>query len=205
MGSNVVEQTGSRQFCSECGRPYAPEDLVRFGAAVVCAECKPGYVQRMREGALPGSGVRYAGFWRRFLAVFIDGIILDIVILPMTFMMGANVFYPQQMGGDNPLSNAGLAMWQSFWRWSTLFGFVLQFAYYVYFISQKGATLGKMVMGVKVITATGQPVSVPRAIGRFFAQQLSWLILCIGYIMAAFDDQKRALHDHICNTRVIRD
>ena len=62
-----------------------------------------------------------------------------------------------------------------------------------------------MLMGVKVVTATGGPISVGRAFARYFAQILSGLILCIGFIMAAFDDQKRALHDHICSTRVIRD
>jgi uncharacterized RDD family membrane protein YckC len=40
-------------------------------------------------------------------------------------------------------------------------------------------------------------------VGRYFAQWISAIILAIGYIMAAFDDQKRALHDRICETRVI--
>jgi uncharacterized RDD family membrane protein YckC len=61
-----------------------------------------------------------------------------------------------------------------------------------------------MVLGLKVVTANGGLISVGRAFGRYFAQILSGLILGIGYIMAAFDEQKRALHDHICGTRVIR-
>ena len=42
-----------------------------------------------------------------------------------------------------------------------------------------------------------------RAVGRYFAQWLSAFILYIGYIIAGFDSEKRALHDHICDTRVI--
>ena len=42
-----------------------------------------------------------------------------------------------------------------------------------------------------------------RALGRYFAKILSAAICGIGYIMAAFDEEKRALHDRICNTRVI--
>jgi len=38
---------------------------------------------------------------------------------------------------------------------------------------------------------------------RFFATMLSQLTLYIGYIIAAFDDEKRSLHDHICDTRVV--
>ena len=67
--------------------------------------------------------------------------------------------------------------------------------------NQCGA-FGKMAVGIKVTTPEGQPISYLRAFGRAWAEQLSGLICNIGYIIAAFDDQKRALHDHICNTRV---
>ena len=50
----------------------------------------------------------------------------------------------------------------------------------------------------------GGPIGLGRAFGRYFAKILSGLILMIGYIMAAFDSEKRALHDMICDTRVIR-
>ena len=50
----------------------------------------------------------------------------------------------------------------------------------------------------------GSPVSYLRALGRYFGKLLSYLICSIGFIIAAFDDEKRGLHDHICSTRVIR-
>jgi uncharacterized RDD family membrane protein YckC len=40
-------------------------------------------------------------------------------------------------------------------------------------------------------------------LGRHFAKILSGIILYIGYLMAFWDDEKRALHDRICSTRVI--
>jgi uncharacterized RDD family membrane protein YckC len=199
MAASATEQLGPRQFCSECGRAFAPEDLARFGAVAVCSDCKPNYVQRLREGAALSSGVVYGGFWRRFAAILVDGILVNIFALPLR--MGLTMF------GIN--SGFGVAapgrLFQAMFGLSALIGMAVQMIYYVYFISQKGATLGKMLLGVKVVTATGGPISVGRAIGRYFAQTLSGLILGIGFIMAAFDDQKRALHDHICSTRVIRD
>lgn len=42
------------------------------------------------------------------------------------------------------------------------------------------------------------------ALGRYFAEIVSAMPLNIGYIMAAFDDEKRSLHDHLCTTRVIK-
>jgi uncharacterized RDD family membrane protein YckC len=61
-----------------------------------------------------------------------------------------------------------------------------------------------MVCGLKVVRSGGEKVSYGRAFGRYWATFVSGMILAIGYIMAAFDSQKRALHDRICDTRVIR-
>jgi uncharacterized RDD family membrane protein YckC len=199
MGTSAPEQLSSREFCSECGRPYSQEDLARFGNVAVCAECKPNYVQRMREGlAAPTTGVQYGGFWRRFAAVLVDGILISIFALPIK--MALAVFGVNSAFGPD---RAGLVA--AFFGLSALINSGLFLLYYTYFLSQKGATLGKMLLGLKVVTSAGGPISVGRAIGRYFAQNLSFLILGIGYLMAAFDDQKRALHDYICDTRVIRD
>lgn len=76
--------------------------------------------------------------------------------------------------------------------------------YTIFFNGRYGATPGKMACKLRVVTADGQPIGYGRATGRFFAEILSGIICNIGYIIAAFDDQKRSLHDHICSTRVIR-
>ena len=80
----------------------------------------------------------------------------------------------------------------------------LNAAYYGLMVSKYGATLGKMAVGLKVINEDRSPVSLGRAIGRFFAELLSGMTCYIGYIMIAFDSEKRSLHDHICSTRVIK-
>jgi uncharacterized RDD family membrane protein YckC len=54
-----------------------------------------------------------------------------------------------------------------------------------------------------VTRADGGPISAGLAVGRFFAKILSSLTLCIGFLIAAFDREKRSLHDHICGTRVV--
>jgi uncharacterized RDD family membrane protein YckC len=41
------------------------------------------------------------------------------------------------------------------------------------------------------------------AVGRYFAHMLSAFTLYIGYMMAGWDEEKRALHDRICDTRVV--
>ncbi|NIO10221.1 MAG: hypothetical protein GTO40_20335 [Deltaproteobacteria bacterium] len=61
-----------------------------------------------------------------------------------------------------------------------------------------------MACHLKVITADGGKISYGRACGRHFSEYLSALTLCIGYLMSAFDEKKRALHDRVCNTLVVR-
>jgi len=60
-----------------------------------------------------------------------------------------------------------------------------------------------MLCKVKVIMADGSKPTYLRAFGRFWAELLSGMICYVGYIIAAFDGEKRSLHDHICSTRVI--
>jgi uncharacterized RDD family membrane protein YckC len=61
-----------------------------------------------------------------------------------------------------------------------------------------------MACRLKVVTPEGNPISYGRALGRALASILSGMICAIGYIMAAFDEEKRSLHDRICNTRVVK-
>ncbi|MEZ5326505.1 MAG: RDD family protein [Verrucomicrobiales bacterium] len=66
------------------------------------------------------------------------------------------------------------------------------------------AILGKIALSLKVITTDGPRLTYGRCVARFFAEWLSSIILGIGYIIAAFDEEKRTLHDHICATRVVK-
>jgi len=72
------------------------------------------------------------------------------------------------------------------------------------FVAKMGSTPGKMAFGMRVVRPDGSRVGMARAFGRYFAKLLSALILGIGYIVAAFDSEKRALHDMICDTRVVK-
>jgi uncharacterized RDD family membrane protein YckC len=66
------------------------------------------------------------------------------------------------------------------------------------------ATLGKKTLGLKVVGLDGERISFAKATGRYFSKIISALILLIGYIMAGFDSKKRALHDIIASTYVIK-
>ena len=85
------------------------------------------------------------------------------------------------------------------------FGLIaVQIGYQTFFVGKFGATPGKMACGLKIVRSDGSPISYGRAAGRAFGELLSAWTCYIGYLMVCFDSQKRALHDHMCDTRVVR-
>jgi uncharacterized RDD family membrane protein YckC len=167
-----------------------------------------GYAPAMGypQGAMGGQ-TQYGGFWIRFLARVIDGILLFVVgmiiRLPLTFMMGG-IGVGLSRSQDPAAALAALPALFGVIGLSILINIVVGFLYEVYFLSSRGATPGKMALGLRVIRADGGPITMNLAVGRYFAYILSNFTFFIGFIIAGFDEEKRALHDRICNTRVIK-
>src|SRR5580704_5698921 len=180
------------QYCSECGRPWPLDELAHFADRLICANCKNAYAQKLREGVAAESTFVYAGFWIRFVAVLIDGVILYVAGMVVQLPLAGLLRSSQT---DVMLLGAGIAY---------LIEMAIGATYEGVFVSRFAATPGKMALNLKVVRADGSPVSLGRAFGRYFAKVLSGLILCIGFIMAGFDSQKRGLHDMLCDTRVIK-
>jgi hypothetical protein len=59
-----------------------------------------------------------------------------------------------------------------------------------------------MIFHLKVTDLNGQRISFGRVTGRYFGKIISTLILYIGFLMVAWDDKKRALHDQMAETLV---
>ena len=193
-GPNHAVVSGAQAVCSECRQVFAEEEMIRFNDAMVCAGCKPVFVQKIKEGVSVAGALDYAGFWIRLGAVAIDGFIIwiftMIVFIPLGFLMPTS--------SDNPFAAL------SFMPVIMLLQYAIPAAYDTWFVGKYGATPGKMACKIKIVVADGTPVSYARALGRHFAKWLSSIILGIGFIMAAFDDERRTLHDRICETRVVR-
>ena len=186
---------GALPRCSECGNVFPADELVQIGSGSVCAACKPIAVQKLKEGVIMPKGFRYAGFWIRFAAWFVDFIILWVFQVVFSLISAIFIHTPPAGEKPNPFSAVSVVL--------MIISFGVQAGYYIWFVGKYGGTPGKMACGLRIVRADGEPVSFGRATGRYFSQMLSGMILVIGYIMAAFDDQKRALHDRICDTRVI--
>lgn len=185
--------------CTECRQVHPASLLLQLRGHTVCYRCKPAFVQKLRENLIqPLSSVRYAGFWIRTGAKILDGIFMTVVQMCFGFICTIFLF-SSMMRSDLP-NPAAYLMYQLILIGT---GYVFQAAYNTFFTGRFGGSPGKLILGLRVITADGGRVGYLRALGRHFAEMVSGIILYVGYLMVISDEERRALHDRICGTRVI--
>ena len=198
MASNAPG-TPTSAFCSKCGATVWSTDAY-------CPNCASPQTHSGASFAAPPVGFaqpaarRYAGFWIRFVAIFIDGILINIVTGPVWMLSG--VF----MGGFHPDMDtpAALAPFFSVIGLAVVIYFAANWLYEALMTSSsKQATVGKMVCGLIVTDTQGRRLSFAHATGRHFAKYVSSLTFLLGYVMAGFTERKQALHDFIAGTYVM--
>jgi uncharacterized RDD family membrane protein YckC len=189
----------------------APPPLPEFADATSGAG-EPAYRRPMRLEAeeaeeKPGVPV-YAGFGRRFGAYLVDFLIWWFVWQLLVGIVGT-VYFPEAMaiaqhGAGYQPKPEELGMLLKFLGAVALIGMAWSVAYDALFILRFSATPGKLIFGLRIVQANNQPLGFGRIVGRCLAKGLVGFTLGIGYLVVAFDDQKRGLHDYLCNTRVIK-
>ena len=173
------------KYCKSCGKEAENE-------VEMCNQCNGLIFVNIPVKKENIGELVYAGFWIRALALIIDDFICIglycIIILPLGF------------GGV--LDKINYEMIQIL-GYSLII--VIYIFYYTFFVGKYGGTLGKRILGLRIIsTSTNEKISYGLAFGRLLASKLSGIILFIGYIVVAFDKEKASWHDSLCGTRVIR-
>lgn len=139
-----------------------------------------------------------AGFWWRFLALVIDTIILRFVSFIITFLSIVDLSTNTYNWSSDGFSIAKVSAAFSF-------SIIFQWLYYALFESSAyQGTIGKKILGIKVIDMNGNRISFVKASVRYFSKLLSALIIGIGFLMAGFTVRKQALHDFIADTLVVK-
>lgn len=145
----------------------------------------------------PDNEIIYAGFWVRATAFIIDSLIV----------------FGCSMVLRLPLALIGFVLPEGFLTKGIIFQFtiqdillyILEVAYFVIMTYNTGTTVGKRLLNLRIISCENHDklsiidVIYRESIGRF----LSGLLMGMGYILAGIDKEKRALHDVLCDTRVI--
>jgi len=154
--------------------------------------------------------VRYAGFWVRFVASFLDTLFLALpVAIVIYFLSDGNWFdfsqYQQNMqmamsGNIKALENQP----QMSMKWELLFEFAILFITIIFWKKFKGATPGKKYVKIKIVDAkTHKDINNQQAITRSIGYIVSTIPLLAGFIMVGFRKDKRGLHDLLADTVVI--
>lgn len=136
------------------------------------------------------STAKYAGFWIRAVAIYLDGLILAIPSQLLVFIL---------MRMMNIENGSGVAV-----LFSIVLSGILSILYFTLLTYTRGATFGKSLCGLTVMTDTFQKPSfgivfLRETVGRF----LSIVTLYIGYCLAGWTKKKQTLHDKVAHTVVV--
>jgi uncharacterized RDD family membrane protein YckC len=151
---------------------------------------------------------KYAGFWWRFLAILIDGLILGvvkwIVITPILAAVGFGAFKAASSGQMDETAAVGMfAAFAGAMAMVWVFTIVAGWLYFSLMESSKfQGTIGKLALGIIVTDMEGNKITFGRATGRYFGKFVSMIILYVGFMMAGFTEKKQGLHDILASTLV---
>lgn len=145
--------------------------------------------------------IRPGGVFRRAVAMLIDWGIVSLLYGGFLALGAWGASLGARAGGARflstdlaeTLSGAFVPLWLA-----------LAWVYIGWFTRHGGQTPGKMLCGIRIVSADGREPSWTQAVLRPAGYLLSWLPLGLGFVMAAFPPSKRALHDRLTQTRVIR-
>lgn len=140
-----------------------------------------------------------AGFWLRFFAALLDGLIIPLIF---SIPIGIFVLVVFSAGTENSLSAAGGVFTLVFFCLIGIAGFLFPPACES---SRLRGTPGKWLLGIAVENMAGGRTSFFTALLRNLAKIISGIILGIGFLMAAFTREKQALHDILSSCYVTKD
>lgn len=139
----------------------------------------------------PNDSIYYAGFWIRWVANFIDGFVIGIgnqIIITISSLLLYALGLP-----DVAIFVASITL-----------SFAITFIYFVWLTYTKGATLGKMAVGIKVISVDNNRLTLGKVVMReIVGKILSTITLFVGYLMVAFTAKKQGLHDIVAGSVVV--
>jgi uncharacterized RDD family membrane protein YckC len=222
FNENELTEVDDRKLCQSCQHAFREK-----GQTPVEGRTAQGV---LRPAAAKKGQFQYGGFWIRVGAYLVDAFLLFLVwqfVLSPIFMKAAmNMFaetalpaamsFPQDSSTMSPAEmETAMAQMQNtmnavagkmiFMVWIVnLIGILIMGGYFIILEGGPGYTLGKKALGLRVVTPEGDSIGYLKAFARYVGKIISGVILCIGFIMAAFDDEKRTLHDRMVNSRVVK-
>ena len=156
-----------------------------------------------QRAATPAAGgqlapLAYAGLQLRIVAFILDVIVLVSFLMLLIAAGGLQTLLRSDFGKIDPPDSA-VYVW---------IAFILEFIpfsalYFVLLWSWRGQTIGMMAVHIKLLTRANGRVSLSRSALRLLGYAASVATLFLGLVIALFDGERRALHDHLAGTVVV--
>jgi uncharacterized RDD family membrane protein YckC len=186
--------------CERCGALLCPDCFVVLRDRPFCAACKVEHVRDLRSGIVPGA-LELAGVGRRLLGVWLDGFITALasyaILIPVMLAVGAAGAASRPGAEPDALSVALMLV-----LYPVFLGIPL--VYEALMLQRSGQTVGKMAVGVRVVTPEGKDIGKGQAWGRAAVKVLLGSCMGIDYVPALFTRERTCFHDMIARTRVTR-
>lgn len=133
-----------------------------------------------------------AGFWIRFVAYLIDLSLINIVLIGLIV--------------NNVLLATKLENYTFMYlSWSTIIGFIVFYIYFILMTKFLGQTIGKMIVGLKVVRDNGENLNWSTVLFREGIGRLFSAILYLPYLIIPFTSKHKGLHDFIADTHVVHE
>lgn len=148
----------------------------------------------------------YAGFWRRFAAIVIDGIVsfgiflLALLAADVIGIFDLSLFFADYMiqAQSGYIDYSQNPLLYSIW-------FIFLFFYYAVTMSLYGATPGKRFFSIAVISKNNHlRIGIIRSVFRFILYFISTLLLLLPFLTQLFTKKRQTLHDLMVKTIVIK-
>lgn len=191
----LVEQGLER--CARCDGEFCPDCVAFLRERPYCGPCKFEHVRDLLSGIVPGA-LDFASRGRRFAGLWLDGFITAMAsyALIIPFMIAVGALGAMSGPGREP------PVWLVLFMYPILFG--LPVIYEALMLQRRGQTVGKMALGVKVVTPQGGAISKGQAWTRAALKLILGTCMGIDYLPAFFTHERTCLHDLIAKTRVVR-
>ncbi|HVU35242.1 MAG TPA: RDD family protein [Opitutaceae bacterium] len=145
------------------------------GAAVATEAAVAAVPSVVAPAALPR-----AGFWIRLAAVLLDVVLCAILIKILNGILPHRAWIGMPGGFMVVLAVYSALMWKL-----------------------RGTTIGGIVCGLRLIRLDGREIDWPTVVVRVLGGFLSFFVIGLGFLWAAFDDEKQSWHDKIAGTTIV--
>lgn len=172
---NSTNEEGS-DLCYSCGYPFGEAQSRQSSSS-------RNYAPQYDEDTNSLAGLP-ADFFQRLFAYLIDSIMAFALAMVLVLFL---------VGSDEPVLGG---------RFGWIF-LAMPALYFTILVSSWSTTLGKQILGLRVVRNDGSKIGIGRAFARYLCYSISFLILGIGFLMILFRPDKRGLHDLICDTKVV--